>query len=97
MSGFQLTVVLVTGVSFFLDIYPSDSFQDIKERIALMTGYSAENQRLIYLGRAVCEDRSLSDYNVRKDTKLYVVMRLTGLANETRKTPQSKNKYVKIC
>ena len=97
MSVFHLTVVLTTGLSFLLKIYPSDSFRDIKERIAVRMGYPAEKQRLIYLGRGVCEDRSVSDYNVRKDTKLNVVLRIRSQTNETHKAPQCNNKYVKIC
>ena len=72
MSAFQLTISFLSSLSFPLDIDPSNSFQDIKEKIEARTGYPHFDQRFIYLGKSISEDRSLSDYDVRGDTKLHV-------------------------
>ncbi len=96
MPVFELTVVLITGLSFPMDIYPSDSILDLKQRIEARTGHHPDVQRLIYLGRSVEEGRDASDYNMRKDTKLHVVLRLRGQAKEIPKTPLCNNKYVKL-
>mgnify|MGYP003579572685 FL=1 len=77
--SFSLTIsVLDNGQirTFPLDVEPSDSFASLKLKIQEIENRHVDDQRFIYEGKSICEERPLSDYNVRENTKLHVVMRI---------------------
>jgi ubiquitin C len=52
--------------------------QDVKRQLEDKEGVPADQQRLVFSGKELRDDRPLSDYDVRKDSTLYLVLRLRG-------------------
>ena len=55
-----------------------DKVDDVKRKITLKDGIPAKEQRLVFNGREMLGDRSMSDYHVRKNNTLFLVLRLRG-------------------
>lgn len=57
-----------------LEVEPGDYVADIKEKIEDRMGVSPTRQRLYYAGALLEDDRTLADYNIQKESYLYLVI-----------------------
>jgi hypothetical protein len=48
----------------------------LKEKIQKCEGIPIKEQRLIFAGRLLEDDRTLGDYNIKADATLHLVLRL---------------------
>lgn len=55
-----------------------DSVYHVKEEINLVNGVPVDQQRLIYVGKELQDDRLLSEYDVLKDSTLHLTYRMRG-------------------
>lgn len=77
-GGYEILIKTLTGTQFTLSVVPADTIAAVKQQITDRQGIPVEQQRLIFVGVQLEDQRTLSDYNVQKDATLYLVLRLRG-------------------
>ena len=79
-SGSELPffLVLLTGKRVLISADSSDTMEMVKEKIKTVVGPEMDQQRLIFKGKELEDNRTPADYDIRPCSEVHLVLRLRG-------------------
>jgi len=74
----QIKVKTLTGKEIEIDIEVSDKIERIKERVEEKEGIPPAQQRLIFSGKQLNDDKKVQEYRIMAGSVLHLVLALRG-------------------
>ena len=75
-TNMQIFIKSLTGKCITLDVDQAESIASVKAKLAEKEGISPGEQRLVFGGKQLEDERTLGDYNITKESTIHLVLRL---------------------
>lgn len=78
MSTKQIFIKTLTGKTIKLDVENNSSITSLKEEIQRREGVPQGDQRLIFGGKGLDDNKTVEDYNIQNESTVHLLLRLRG-------------------
>ena len=74
----KIFIKLPTGKTLTIDVEPNSKIEEVKSIIQEKEGIPPDQQPLFFCGKKLEDNRILCDYNILKESTLYMILRFGG-------------------
>ncbi|CAO3624473.1 unnamed protein product [Mucor fragilis] len=89
MGALQITIKTLQQKQFKLDVDTSDSILSVKEKIEQSQGHPVAQQKLIFSGKILVDDKKVEEYNISEKDFLVVMVSKPKATTSAASTPKT--------
>jgi sensor domain CHASE-containing protein len=77
-QSFPIQVKTMTGLLHSITVKPTMTVMELKHLIEKVEHYGPDQQRIVYSGKQLSDEKQLKDYSIQADVTIHLIIRLRG-------------------